>query len=601
MSMLKARPLLIGLMGLLISMPVWAFFNDGMHANLQYQQMAIELIGGLAMFLLGIDVMTEALKSIAGDKTRDVLSTLTKTPVKAALTGASITAVLQSSSVTTVLIVGFISANLMSLSQSVGIIMGANIGTTITAQIIAFKVTKLALPIFTLGFALQFFSRQNHMRRIGEITMGLGLIFLGMGIMSSGMEPLRTIPESVALFATLENVILAILVSAAFTALVQSSSATTGIVIVMASQGIVSLETGIAMILGANIGTCITAMLAAIGKPREAVRAAVIHVLFNVFGVLIWLAFIDYLVQVSVWVSPVADSGESLTGAVPRQIANAHTVFNVINTILFLPFSHYFAKMAVFFVPMKVRPADSEAGLKPRYLSTLLLDTPALAFDAVQHEIKRMGKRVRYMMKNILEAMVNDDVESLNKIQKMDDEVDALHRAIIKYLGKLSRNELSDTQTQRLLTTMEATNTLESIGDVIETDLVLIGRQKMQRNVAFSEATQAVLNEIHQQVSKTLDNAIKAVDQQDYELANSVIRQKQDIKLLVQRAYQHQASRLIAEEPHRYTTYRLEVDTVDRFKHIFDFSKRIAKTVMNTDSEGKSEQLVTEQSNPDYQ
>ncbi|HKJ20338.1 MAG TPA: Na/Pi symporter, partial [Woeseiaceae bacterium] len=259
--------------------------------------MTMELLGGLALFLFGIDQLTDSLKAVAGDRMKAILARLTSTRFSGALTGAFVTAVIQSSSVTTVLVVGFTTAGLMSFSQSIGVIMGANIGTTITAQIVAFKVTKAALGMIALGFSILFFAKRDAFRHYGGIIMGLGLVFFGMSLMSDAMEPLRSYQPFLDMMVRMENPLIGILVAAAFTALIQSSSATTAIVIVMAGQGFISLPAGIALAFGANIGTCVTALLAAIGKPREAIRAATTHILFNIAGVVIWVAFIDQLAE----------------------------------------------------------------------------------------------------------------------------------------------------------------------------------------------------------------------------------------------------------------------------------------------------------------
>ena len=276
--------------------------------ELEVFQLVMGLLGGLALFLFGMEQMAEALKAVAGERMRDILSRLTANRLMGALTGAFVTAVIQSSSVTTVLVVGFITAGLMSVSQSVGIIMGANIGTTITAQIIAFKVTKFALLMIAVGFAMTLLAKRERRRQQGAGLMGLGLVFFGMAVMGEAMAPLRSYQPFLDAMVRLEHPALGILVGALFTALVQSSSATTGIVIVMAGQGLISLETGIALAFGANVGTCVTALLASIGKPREAVRAAAVHVLFNVAGVLVWVGFIDQLAQLVTWISPTAPS-----------------------------------------------------------------------------------------------------------------------------------------------------------------------------------------------------------------------------------------------------------------------------------------------------
>ncbi len=368
--------------------------------------MGMKLFGGLALFLFGMEQMADALKAVAGERMKVILAKLTTNRFMGAVTGAFVTAIIQSSSVTTVLVVGFITAGLMSMSQSIGVIMGANIGTTITAQIVAFKVTKIALLMVAVGFSMLFFSKQERIKQYGGMIMGLGMVFFGMSVMSDAMKPLRSYQPFLDLMTSMENPLIGILIAAGFTGLVQSSSATTGIVIVMATQGFITLEAGIALAFGANIGTCVTAMLAAIGKPREAVRAAVVHVLFNVFGVLLWVGFIPYLAQFVTMLSPAHPelSGiDRLAAEAPRQIANAHTVFNIANTLIFIGLTGQFARLVEWLVPD--RPVEEEVIIQAKYLDEELLDTPSLALGRVRLEIGHMGDRVREMLQKILPAI----------------------------------------------------------------------------------------------------------------------------------------------------------------------------------------------------
>ncbi len=302
------------------------------HNELEWSEMFMGLFGGLALFLFGMEQMSDALKSALGDQMKALLAKLTSNRFTGALTGAFVTAVIQSSSVTTVLVVGFVSAGMMTMAQSIGVIMGANVGTTITAQIVAFKVEEAALWMVAIGFLMSFTAKRERVKHYGSMLMGLGLIFYGMSLMGDAMHPLRSYEPFLQLMSRMDNPLMAILVGALFTALVQSSSATTAIVITMAGQGLISLEAGILLAFGANIGTCITAQLAALGKPREALRAAVVHLVFNVGGVLIWLPFVSMLASWVVGVSPVHPELEGtarLAAEVPRQIANAHTLFNL--------------------------------------------------------------------------------------------------------------------------------------------------------------------------------------------------------------------------------------------------------------------------------
>ncbi len=345
--------------------------------TLEIGTIVMGLFGGLALFLYGMDQMTDALKHIAGGGMKIILAQLTTNRFKAVFAGAFVTAVIQSSSVTTVLVVGFISAGLLTLTQSIGIILGADIGTTLTVQIIAFKVTKYGLLLIAVGFLLFFLAKRKRVQQYGTMLLGLGLLFFGMDVMSQATYPLRTYEPFIDMMKRLDTPLMGVLIATVFTGIVQSSAATIGLVIVLASQGFISLEAGIAMAFGANIGTCVTALLAAIGKPREAVQAAVVHVLFKIIGVLIWYGFIDQLAAGVRYISPAATDLEGLArvaAEAPRQIANAHTIFNVVNTALFIWFVKPLAMLMNVLVPE--RPMTKSKQVQPKYLDTALLETP---------------------------------------------------------------------------------------------------------------------------------------------------------------------------------------------------------------------------------
>ena len=558
--------------------PVFAAAGTG--GDIDWMNMGMKLLGGLALFLFGMEQMADALKAVAGERMKVILAKLTTNRFMGAATGAFVTAIIQSSSVTTVLVVGFITAGLMSMAQSIGVIMGANIGTTITAQIVAFKVTKYALLMVAGGFGMLFFSRQEKIKQYGAMLMGLGLVFFGMSVMSDAMSPLRSYQPFLDLMTRMDNPLVGILVAAGFTALIQSSSATTGIVIVMATQGFISLEAGIALAFGANIGTCVTAMLAAIGKPREAVRAAVVHVLFNTFGVLLWVGLIPYLAEVVTWLSPAhpeLSGTDKLAAEAPRQIANAHTVFNIANTFIFIGFTSQFARLVEKLVPDK--PVEEIIIAQPKYLDEELLETPSLALDRVRLEIGHMGDRVKAMLQDIMTAITTGDRMMLRNIAKIDDEVDILHGHIVTYLGRISQKELMEDQTRVLVNLMAATNDLENIGDIIETDMVYLGKEGIEAQVLISEETRGVLNKLHDVVSTTAELAIDAVMESDQRAAQEVIAMKPDISRLMESAALHETERLVAEEPNRLAAYSLEMDIIEKLKRIYYLAKRMAKTV----------------------
>jgi phosphate:Na+ symporter len=567
-----------GVMLLLVT--TTALAEDPIEASPDWAKMAMQLFGGLALFLFGMEQMAGALKSVAGERMKLILAKLTSNRFMGAATGAFVTAVIQSSSVTTVLVVGFISAGLMSMAQSIGVIMGANIGTTITAQIIAFKITKYAMLMVAIGFGAWFFSKKDKIRHYGSMIMGLGLIFFGMGIMSDAMSPLRSYQPFLDLMVQMENPFIGILVAALFTALVQSSSATTGIVIVMASQGFITLPAGIALAFGANIGTCVTAMLAAIGKPREAIRAALVHVFFNVAGVLLWIAFIPHLAEVVMMISPVSsDLPESarLAADTPRQIANAHTIFNLANTLVFIGFIGTFARLVEFLVPDK--PLEESPITKPKYLDEELLETPSLALDMARLEIGRAGTQVETMLTEILPAMLEKDKPKLASIREMDEKVDVLHEQIVNYLGRLSRKALSESHSASILRLMSIVNDLENLADLIETDLVGLGHKTIQEQLQISDETQRMLHHLHTQISQAVSLTIRAVKMNDQDRADQVIGMKTTVDQLFDAASSHQASRLVADAPNRLSTYTLEVEIIEKLRRIYHFSERIAQLV----------------------
>jgi phosphate:Na+ symporter len=550
-------------------------------ADINWWNMGMGLFGGLALFLFGMDQMADALKAVAGERMKDILARLTTNRFMGAITGAFVTAVINSSSVTTVLVVGFISAGLMSLAQSVGVIMGANIGSTMTAQLIAFKVTQAALLMIGIGFTMLFVSKSERIRQYGGMLMGLGMVFFGMGVMSESMEPLRSYEPFLDLMEHMENPLIGIAVAALFTGLIQSSAATTGIVIVMASQGFVTLPAGIALALGANIGTCVTALLAAIGKPREAVRAAVVHVLFNVAGVIIWFGFIDQLAEFVQMISPKHPDlpvMDRIAAEAPRQIANAHTLFNVANTLIFISFTGQFARLAEWLVPDK--PLGEEPLMvRARYLDDELLATPSLAIDRVRLEVLHMGERVRDMMERIMPAILSGNKETLHDIERMDDDVDILHAQILSYLSKISRLSLTERQTSDLIRLMDAVNELENIGDVIETNLVVLGHERIDEGVSISQPTREVLSNFHVVVNRAVEAAVQAVAQKNELAARTVTSMKQEITRIADSAAAHQALRLVAEEPNRIPAYTIEMDIIEKLKRIYYFAKRMAKTV----------------------
>jgi phosphate:Na+ symporter len=560
-----------------------------MQPELEIGPMLMGLAGGLALFLFGMEQMADALKALAGERLKFVLTRLTTNRLSGVFTGAFVTAIIQSSSITTVLTVGFISAGVLSLSQAVYIIFGANIGSTVTAQIIAFKVTKFSLPMIAVGFALLFAGRSDRLRQNGAMIMGLGLLFFGMHLMSEAMQPLRTYTPFIDLMAHMETPLLGILVAAFFTALVQSSAVTTGIVITLAGQGLITLPAGIALAFGANIGTCATALLASIGKNPEAVRASVVHVLFNVFGVLLWVFFIDYLALLVIWISPSGSlsGSEKLAAETPRQIANAHTIFNVVNTLVFLPAAGLFARMAERLVadeaPVEAIPENARQWTQ-LHLDPALLAVPALALSQVHSEIRRMAFAVRHVLVEIAPAFVENDNQAANRILERESQIHFLEDQISEYLVSISSTNLSDDLAAETVRLLNITKDLERIGNLVELNLVGLLEQKTKSKALFSLEGQQELLEYHRRLVANFDQALEAVDQEDAELARQVMQTKAqlvDLEWQYRKAHYNRLSQARAES---LETSHIHLELIDQLRRIDSYIESIARTIAEKDA-----------------
>lgn len=574
----------------LLIVPLLVFFPLSVLASepesqISWATLCFGLFGGLALFLYGLDQLSEGLKKAAGKSLQRMLAKLTTNRVSGALTGAVVTGILNSSSVTTVLVVGFISAGVMSLQQSVGVIMGANIGSTVTAQILAFNISQYALLPVAVGFFMLFTTSRDQIRNWGLMVMGLGLVFFGMSLMSDAMYPLRSYDPFLDLLERMEQPILAILAGALFTGLVQSSAATVGIAIAMAAGGLLSLNSGIGLALGANIGTCVTALMAAMGKPPEAVRSAVVHVAFNIVGVLIWLPFIPKLAEFAINVSP---ASVDLTGAarmaaeVPRQIANANTIFNVINTILFLPFTAFFAWLAKKLVKDLPVPA---APITPAYLDEALLGVPSMALSAVRNELTRTTELVKDMLEQFRETFANAGDAELEALIRMDDKVDILELACVEYLGKIRQNSLTGKESVEHQKLMTSAVTVETLADVIETDFVELVERARGIHYQRSERTRELLKGMYSHVHEALGLVITAIRENDTEAARGVLALQNGMNRLQQDLLMRKSERLGIgiDMPDALTIARLEVSAADKLARMYSLCKRIAKAHLDAE------------------
>lgn len=545
--------------------------------------MAMGLVGGLALFLYGMGMMSTALKTMAGSRLKQVMGRLAGNRLSAVATGCVATAVVQSSSITTVIAIGFVSAGIISLSQALGIAMGAAIGTTVTAQIVAFKVTHYALLLIGGGFFASMWRSRPTVARLGTMVMGLGVIFYGLGVMSEHMAPLRSYDPFVQLMASMNNPLLGILLAAAFTALVQSSSATLGVIIALASQGLIPLEAGLALVYGANVGTTITALLATIGQPKSALQSALSYLTFKVIMVAIWLPLIGPLESLTRAISPVAEGLEGaavLAYEVPRQIANAHTLINLLTVAMVLPFTGAIAWLVLRITGPEAPPlahSDDDAAPVAVELHAVLLNQPSLAVEATRREVIRLGARVAQTLDDALDVLLSGREEQLQRIHSQDDRIDRHHEAIVAYVEKLLQVEMAATESRETAQLLEAADFLESIGDVVDKDMVPLGQRRLHDGLTVSPQTAVHLRDLKQAVVNELRRGLDAVASRDQDLAQLVVASKPQIRHLEAVLLDHQLRRLQAPEPQRVAVYTIERDLAEALRRIYSLTRRFTR------------------------
>ncbi|HIC36668.1 MAG TPA: Na/Pi cotransporter family protein, partial [Candidatus Marinimicrobia bacterium] len=560
-SMSTARVVL--LLTFLLMSPLMAGGNEVTSSTINWGLLIMNLLGGLALFLYGMSKMSDGMKKAAGGRMRNILAALTKNRVIALIVGAFVTMIIQSSSATTVMLVSFVQAQLMSYAQALGVIMGANIGTTITAQLVAFKLTDYALGMITVGFIMTMFSKRETFKHFGEALLGFGILFFGMYLMSDAMKPLRDYQPFQDLMIGLENPWFGLLIGALFTGLIQSSSAFTGIVITLAMNGLITLEAGIPLILGANVGTCITAGLASIGTIRDAKRVAIAHMLFNIGGVLIFIWFIPYL----------ADFVRTLSSDTPRQIANAHTIFNITVGIVFLPFTTLLAKLVYKILPDK----EIEKGVIPTtwHLDNSQISHPAIAIGLVQSELSRMTKIVARMLRAIIHPFMTDDpgedeiylkLSVLEGIDMRENKIDFLDEKVVNYLLQIGRQELSNQQMSEVYAMISIANDLESIGDVIHRDMLPLVEKRRQLDSDFSEEGKKELKAYHVKMSKQMSRLQDALSEMDPTMAKKILRKEEKYVILESDFRIRHVKRLRDEMEESLETHEVHVEFLDLLK-----------------------------------
>lgn len=459
------------------------------------------LLGGLALFLYGMQMMSSGLEAAAGNRMKRILERLTSNRFLGVAVGAGITAVIQSSSATTVMVVGFVNSGMMTLSQAVWIIMGANIGTTITGQLIALDVGALA-PLFAFcGVALVVFLKKAVFHHYGQIIAGLGILFIGMEMMSSAMMPLRESKAFINLMTQFSNPLLGILAGMIFTAVIQSSSASVGILQALVASGLIGLPSAVYVLFGQNIGTCITAVLAAIGTSRNAKRTTVLHLLFNVIG--------TTLFTLACMFTPLTPLVASFTpGNLPAQIANMHTVFNVVTTLLLLPFGNYLAKLAVRILPEHA--SEESAGPRLLYLKPVessheyQIGTSAIALNGVWKELARMSEMVHSNVEKSFQAVEQEAPQLLGPVEEAEEYLDYLNKEISKYISHVIVYENNEKDSAQISAFFRVSGNLERIGDHAM-NICEYTKRIAEKGISFSPAAKAEIAEMRKTSLAALD------------------------------------------------------------------------------------------------
>ncbi len=504
------------------------------------KQLIFNLIGGTALLMYGVDMMGEGLEKASGNLMKKMLSILTGNVISSFLVGIFLTALVQSSTAITVLAVGFVNAGLIALPQALGIIYGANIGTTVTAQLMAlsfnFKLTEVALPVVGIGFAISIFAKKKSIKHTGEAIMGFGLMFLGLSILNSSIpfmkdnETLRFFFENYA-----SNPIIAVLLGIIATALVHSSAATVGLVMVLGQAGLLDLESAICIMLGDNIGTCISAQLASLTGNINARRTAWAHTLYNVFGVIMVSIIFPFFVKAVVYITSILQPN----GGLEAQIANSHTFFNLFSALIFLPSTKFYVK----FLETVIRPRKTDEERHAIYLDKLLLDTPAAALKASLAELKRGADISKNMLNNAWNALITNDEKKLEEIIRQEDIINQLQQDITMYMVELSKQPLSKSDSITLHSMIDSINNLERMADHT-TDIGESIAIKIEKNITFSEAAMNEIKELYNLSIEMIDKTIELLDSENFETLKFVVNAETKMDELTERFSDHHIERL---------------------------------------------------------
>lgn len=527
---------------------------------------AINLIGGLGLFLFGMSYMGDGLQKAAGSKMKDILEALTKNKLMGVLVGTLVTGVIQSSTATTVMVVGFVNAGLMNLNQAVGIIMGANIGTTVTALLVSLNITQVATLLVGVGAVIYLFAKEKKVKSMAEVIIGFGVLFIGMNLMKVAMEPLQTRPEFIDMMTSLDNPYIGIIVGFAMTAVLQSSSATTGLLIAISATGVITFEQAYPVVFGQNIGTCVTATLSSIGANKTAKRAAMIHLLFNITGTVLFMLFLRKPVAWMVYNIVPID--------VPKQIAAGHVFFNVINVILIFPFSNLLVKTSEFII----RKDGDESESVTKYIDERILAAHSIALTQTSKEVLHMGNIVMGQFEIVKKALFENNEEAIYKVFEVEKKVNSLNKEILEYLVKLDKVSLTSYEKDKLFVLMNSTSDIERVGDHIENigELLLY---KIENKADFSEEANKEIEEMFALTMDAYKYSLNALASIEHEACNLVVQSEEAIDKMYKALRKNHIDRLNKSicSPNSGIVF---LDVISNLERIGDHSLNIAEYIL---------------------
>ncbi len=557
--------------------------------NISWTMQIIGLFGGLAFFLFGMELLSAGMKQAAGNQLRYVLATLTENRFSGMALGIIVTMIIQSGSATSVMLVSFVQAGLMSFVQTIGVLIGAGIGMTVTAQLIAFKVTDYALLMIATGVLFRLTAKKETLKNIAEVILGFGILFYGLKLMGDSMAPLRSSQAVVDFLAGLGNPVIGLLIGTILTAVIQSSTAFIGILIILGTSGMLNLESTIPMILGANIGTCITAGFASIGTSREAKRVALANVLFRVIAVSVFIWFVPEFTTLIEKLAIRFDSD------IARQIANVHTVFNIAIGLVLLPLTLSYAKLI-----MKLMPdikSDDPYPPMSTFLDESKILSPALGIDLARTEISRMASALELMLRAVAVPFVTEEEKNdkeypelslMEGIDRREDEIDFLEEKIVAYLIRIAQIADSEEYTKISYSMISIVKDMESIGDIVHRNLKGLIIKKQSLKYDFSEEGKEELTIYHQKVCKQIRLLKEAFAEKDLEKAKRIMsKERKYLDLELQYRARH-LDRLVREKAESVATHEVHMELMNLMAQIIVYSSNIAKTFLQHQTPAKN-------------